>query len=157
MERKTKVIYVAEDGTEFEREKACVTYEWHLEEANALERRLYSRPEGSSNTDQPIVLQVWADVAVIRSTVAEILVDIARYHNYSLSEPLTQNIFQEPEVMVSWLFYQLGEYPYAKAYNYLVYRLSCIDNKGWEWGQPYFARMADEAAKTEKEAYEEKQ
>jgi hypothetical protein len=141
MKVETRKIYIANDGSEWDREKDAKYREKLCFDVKSILKNLFSRPDccDFTNGDLGYIQQDPKKVLLVKKELDKITRRACRSLN-SIPGPESPS-----QCRISWILRYLEDneryYPLLKAWT----RLYCIDDKSREWGQPYYALYPEQA------------
>jgi hypothetical protein len=133
---KELTIYVANDGTRFDKESDCLEYEKHCRIVYGLLYPLEDTPKDdgcSFANGHGYVQQEENVVKRVLNEVLEASLEVCDYKG-------TQQKLKGEDVHLSWIARMLSERgPMCRPYYEAVMRFMNIDAQSREWGQSYYA------------------
>lgn len=126
--------YEAVDGTEFDTENECATYEKLMEKVNSIMAELPNKPNDDGCHFSNGGGYIQHDKTVLQNVKTKLLIEIKKH----IDHKWVDETMKDETVHPSYVDRLLDDYhiqPLRNAWG----RILCIDNKAREWGQPYFA------------------
>ena len=135
--------YKAKDGTEFDTEGKCISYESLCEEVAGIMAALQGRPEDDGCSFANGEGYIQHDVAKVEAVRVSILKIGLRFVQYP---PWLQKTIDNPaDTQPSWAGRLISERCPKPVYE-AWHRFMCMDTQNREWGQPYYAANPDKAS-----------
>jgi hypothetical protein len=131
---KTITKYEAVDGTEFDTEKECATYEKLIARVNSIMAELPSKPNDDGCHFSNGGGYIQHDKNVLQSVKMKLLTEIKKH----IDHKWVDETMKDDSVDLSYVDRLLDDYQIEPLRN-AWYRIMCIDKEAREWGQVYFA------------------
>lgn len=135
------IKYIAEDGTEFYESDKCRLYEKTIENVKTIMSQIEARPENDNSQFVNGYGYIQHNKDTLLNTRNELLYLIMKENNHPWFKQTIDKGWNAHSSYAGRIIDEMN----IKAFNSAWYRFMCIDEKGREWGQPFFANNPNQA------------